>query len=336
MKKYNTIVFILRAQPVHNAHIEIIKKASRMADKVIAIVGSSRQPRTYKNPFSADERATMIRSSIPELDNVYLASNTDSIYNDQAWCIRIQEIVSKYSGNNIGIIGHEKDSSSWYLKMFPQWDRIEVDNIVEPLDATSIRDLYFRKDFNPKFISNVVPPSVLEYLMEFKETPAYTQIIKEKEFIAVYKKQFESIPYPPIFVTSDAIVVKSGHVLLIERKSFPGAGLWALPGGFVNANTDKSVLDAMLRELKEETKIKVPVPVLKGNIKADKVFDAISRSTRGRTITHAFYIELPDGELPKIKGSDDAISAKWIPIGELDSSKMYEDHFEIISYFIGA
>ncbi len=336
MKKYNTIVFILRAQPVHNAHIEIIKKASRMADKVIAIIGSSNQPRTYKNPFSADERFMMIRSSISELDNVYLASNTDSIYNDQAWCIRIQEIVSKHSGNNIGIIGHEKDSSSWYLKMFPQWDRIEVDNIVEPLDATSIRDLYFRKDFNQKFISNVVPPSVLDYLIEFKETPAYTQIIKEKEFIAVYKKQFESLPYPPIFVTSDAIVVQSGHVLLIERKSFPGAGLWALPGGFVNADSDKSVLDAMLRELKEETKIKVPVPVLKGNIKAAKVFDAISRSTRGRTITHAFYIELPDGELPKVKGSDDAISAKWIPIGELNSAKMYEDHYEIISYFIGA
>jgi hypothetical protein len=33
---------------------------------------------------------------------------------------------------------------------------------------------------------------------------------------------------------------------------------------------------------------------------------------------------------------DDAISATWIPIDELDSSECYEDHYEIISYFVGA
>jgi bifunctional NMN adenylyltransferase/nudix hydrolase len=44
---------------------------------------------------------------------------------------------------------------------------------------------------------------------------------------------------------------------------------------------------------------------------------------------------LPDGELPKVKGSDDAEKAKFIPLNDIDRSKCFEDHYEIISYFTG-
>jgi bifunctional NMN adenylyltransferase/nudix hydrolase len=82
--------------------------------------------------------------------------------------------------------------------------------------------------------------------------------------------------------------------------------------------------------------IKVPAPVLRGSIVRSKVFDAVDRSPRGRIITHAFYIQLPDGELPKVKGSDDAEKARWVPIAEVRSEECFEDHFEIISHFVGA
>ena len=123
---------------------------------------------------------------------------------------------------------------------------------------------------------------------------------------------------------------------MIKRRAEPGKGLWALPGGYVNANTDKSVEAAMLRELREETMIKVPAPVLKGSIVRSKVFDAIDRSPRGRIITHAFHIQLPDGELPKVKGSDDAEKARWVPIAEVKSEDCFEDHYEILQHFVGA
>jgi len=95
--------------------------------------------------------------------------------------------------------------------------------------------------------------------------------------------------------------------------------------------------DAALRELKEETGIKVPEKVLRGSIVSNRVFDAPDRSQRGRTITHAIHIALEDGEwnLPKVKGSDDAARAKWIPISRLNSEEIFEDHFDIIQYFLG-
>ena len=337
-KPYGTIMLIGRFQPFHNAHLEIIKRCTALTSQLVIVAGSAKQPRTYKNPFTFEERARMIKAATAGLSlNVYVEPNVDTIYNDQAWAVRVQGIHSKYQclGTKTAIIGHKKDDSSFYLDMFPQWEFINVEEI-EPLSAVNIRDLYFKYDFNSNFIKNVVPETTYDFLMEFRRTEEFAQIVREREFVANYKKQYASLPYPPIFSTADAVVIQSGHVLMIKRRSEPGKGLWALPGGFVNANTDKSVEDAAIRELREETGIKVPAPVLRGSIKRSRVFDAIDRSARGRTITHAFHIELPDGELPKVKGSDDAEKARWVPIAEVRSEECFEDHYEILQHFLGA
>ena len=342
-REYDTLVLIGRFQPFHNAHLEIVKRATALTNQLIIITGSAAQPRTYKNPFTSREREQMIRDATRNLSlSITVAANTDTIYNDQAWAVRVQKIVSdavysaKGPGNfKIGIIGHKKDESSFYLDMFPQWTFVDVEQI-EPLGATDIRDLYFKRDVNMNFIKAVVPPTTFEFLQRFKMMPDYEQVIREREFISAYKQQYASLPYPPIFVTADAVVIQSGHVLMIKRRSEPGKGLWALPGGFVNANTDKSVEDAAIRELREETGIKVPAPVLRGSIVRGRVFDAVNRSARGRTITHAFHIQLMDGELPRVKGQDDAEKARWVPIADVHSEECFEDHYEIIQHFLGA
>ena len=337
-KEYGTLVLIGRFQPFHNAHLEIIKRATALTDNLVIITGSAAQPRTYKNPFTSAERAQMIKAATSGLSiSIHIEENVDTMYNDQAWAVRVQGIVSKYRilGTKTAIIGHKKDESSFYLDMFPQWGYVDVEEI-EPLSAVNIRDLYFKESVNYNFLKGVIPQTTYDFLLDFAHTDEYRQIIKERQFVENYKKQYASLPYPPIFSTADAVVIQSGHILLIKRRAEPGKGLWALPGGYVNANTDKSVEDAAIRELREETLIKVPAPVLRGNIVRSKVFDAIDRSPRGRIITHAFYIQLPDGELPKVKGSDDAEKARWVPIAEVRSEECFEDHYEIIQHFLGA
>jgi len=337
-KKYDTLVLIGRFQPFHTAHLLLAHRATALADKLIFIVGSANQPRTYKNPFTFAERSRMIKYATGGLAlDIRVEANPDTIYNDQAWAVRVQALVAKHTkqGDRVGIIGHKKDPSSFYLDMFPQWGFEEVP-LLEPLDATDIRDLYFKRDVNMNFIKNVVPRTTFDLLDEFKNTAEYEQVIREREFLIENAKQYAGLKYPPIFVTADAVVIQSGHVLMIKRRAEPGRGLWALPGGYVNAQTDRTVEDAAIRELREETMIKVPGPVLRGSIVRSKVFDAVDRSPRGRIITHAFYIQLPDGELPKVKGSDDALRAKWIPIAEVKSDECFEDHCEILNTFLGA
>jgi uncharacterized membrane protein len=131
-----------------------------------------------------------------------------------------------------------------------------------------------------------------------------------------------------------ALVVQSGHVLLVKRGAQPGKGLLALPGGFIQS--DETLLNGMVRKLREETQIKVPAPVLAGSVKSQAVFDAPFRSGRGRTITHAFYIELRSEEsLPKIKGGGETSHCFWLPLGQLDSTTMFEDHYFIIQKMLG-
>ena len=338
MKQYDTLVLIGRFQPIHNAHLEIIKRATAMCDQLIIITGSGKQPRTYKNPFTSFERERMIKAATSGLSiQIKVEENIDTMYNDQAWAVRVQGIVAKNTkpGEKIAIIGHKKDESSFYLDMFPQWGYENVEE-VEPLSAVNIRDLYFSWTFNSNFIKNVVPQTTYDFLMEFRRTEEFAQIIREREFLIENAKQYASLKYPPIFSTADSVVICSGHVLMIKRRAEPGRGLWALPGGYVNANTDKTVLDAAIRELREETLIKVPGPVLRGSIVDNRVFDAVDRSPRGRIITHCFKIVLPDGELPKVKGSDDAEKARWVPIAEVRSEECFEDHYDMVMWAVGA
>jgi len=343
-KQYKVAVVIGRFQPVHNAHVEMLKRAGELADKVVVIVGSAEKPRTYKNPWVSREReAMLVEAYIPLKKQTkatfHIEHNIDTMYNDQAWVVRVQELVSKHTKPNdkVALIGYQKDNSSFYLSMFPQWDFVEH-NLVEKLDATQIRQVYFNPELcNLNWFTGVLPETTVAYLRWFKDSPEYNKVVREKEFLEKYKKQAAAYPYPIIYVTADAVVLQAGHVLMVKRGADPGNGLWALPGGFVDAAKDRTMEDAALRELKEETGIKVPEKVLRGSIAGSRVFDAIDRSERGRTITHAFHISLIDGEwnLPKVKGADDAEQAQWVPISQLNSEEIFEDHYDIIMHFLG-
>jgi bifunctional NMN adenylyltransferase/nudix hydrolase len=319
----------------------VVDAALEKAKEVIIVVGSSFASRNIRNPFTFDERKSMIKEVFPQ-DNVKVVPVSDYPYDDNKWVAAIQSVVysaMKYTPDpiKIGLIGHEKDGTSYYLKIFPTWGNESVPN-VDGIHATDIREQLFTTKGSPATIAAAMPAaaysSMVTTIIEGAFVGGYWDVLsKEYDMIEAYKKSWAAAPYAPTFVTTDAVVVQSGHILLVKRKHAPGIGLWALPGGFLNP--DEKMVDGALRELREETKIKVPLPVLRGSIKGEKTFDAPYRSTRGRTITQAFYIDLGfDKNLPKVKGSDDAEKACWVPFNEVDRTQMFEDHFFIIDNFL--
>lgn len=341
MKTYDFLVFIGRFQPFHLGHESVVREALEISNHIIILVGSSYQPPSFRNPWNFEERSEFIRASFSkeENDRISIEPLLDYMYSDQQWIKSIQQIVNGVvyrfplkiaTTPKIGLIGHDKDHTSYYLSMFPQWKSINVEANLK-ICATPIRESYF---VDGK-ISDTLHSGVKKILKEYQQSKNYGLIQDEHHFIKKYKKGWESTPYEPIFITVDAVVVQAGHILLVERKANPGKGLFALPGGFINA--DEKLKNAVIRELREETKIKVPLPVLAGSITKQEVFDNPHRSARGRTITHAYLIELKSDKngLPKVKGSDDAKSAFWVPYADVKPQNMFEDHYHIIQAMLG-
>jgi len=342
---YDFLVFIGRFQPFHKGHLHVVQQGLAKAKQLIVLCGSAHLPRTLRNPFTFEEREQMVRQALPEVEQnrLIFAPLMDIPYRDELWVRNVQATVNglvtahhptPHKEAKVGLIGHSKDHSSYYLKLFPQWGHEDVENL-HGLNATEIRLNYFHMDDNAEALAKVLPENVFQQLDAFANGDNYQSILNEQLFINKYKQAWDQAPYAPTFVTVDAVVVQSGHVLLVERKAHPGKGQLALPGGFINQN--ERLVDACVRELREETRLKVPAPVLKGHIKETRVFDDPHRSSRGRTITHAFYIELDaDEKLPKVRGGDDAKHAMWVPLGELDPRNMFEDHYFIVQELINA
>lgn len=344
-KRYKKIVLIGRFEPAHNGHLRNFAYAASIADTVHILIGSAYQPRTIKNPFTAPERHALIEDALVtaglNTEQFRFSYIKDHTYNDNLWIQEVQKSVAEegLSDGDVAVLGHEKDESSWYLRAFPSWDFIPLDGFVEhgshPIDASKIRELLFEGHLD--FIKGAVPACVFGFLADFTSRPEYTTLVEEYEFIKAYKEQWKAAPYAPTFFTVDAVVIQGGHILLVKRKFAPGKGLWALPGGFLNQH--ETARAACIRELREETKLKVPVPVLSGSITYERLFDDPTRSLRGRTLTQAFLIELNGGEakLPKTRASDDALECKWFTFAEVEamSECMFEDHSSIITLMRG-
>lgn len=349
--KYNFAVCIGRFQPVHNAHLELVKHALNLADKVVLILGSARSAPNVRNPWTPEMRADMFRAALPdEAGRLIFRSVRDYPYNDNYWIAEVQNTVAEAVLDNggdenldaqIALVGHFKDRTSYYLNLFPQWRfedfwRSRAD--LRDLNATPIREQFF-ESANEEWKLRV-PAAVQNYLENYKKSEIYAELLREFEFIRKYKAEtrFVGVPFDPVFVTTDAVVVQSGHVLVVRRKFHPGKGLLALPGGFLLPGL--TLEESALKELKTETSIHVPAQILKANIKASHVFDNPERSNRGRTITNAFFIQLDaslEKGLPQVKGGDDAARAFWLPLSALGEreDEFFEDHISIIRYFLG-
>jgi bifunctional NMN adenylyltransferase/nudix hydrolase len=360
MREYDYLVFIGRFQPLHNGHIRVIEHALQQADRVIVLVGSANLARSPRNPFTFSERRKMIEGALiaagVEPRRVIIRPIGDYPYNDAAWIGNVQNTIEStvlaqdnpspsvtlhgLKDYKVGLIGHQKDYSSYYLKLFPEWRSVPVPNGYGVLSATDIREMYLRRA--PQMPgSHLVPNSTLHFLHSFMMTEHFKWLVAEQEFYANYRKSWEGTPFPPFINCVDAVVVQAGHILLVRRGAHPGRGLLALPGGHPNAR--EPFRDAVIRELREETRIsdgkgEIPPAMLASFIEDAKtrLFDDPHRSERGRVVTQAYHFVVPNrNQLLTVRGDDDAEGAVWHQLGSLRSTDFFEDHAAIITEMTG-
>ncbi|MBU3865552.1 NUDIX hydrolase [Streptomyces sp. 4503] len=129
-------------------------------------------------------------------------------------------------------------------------------------------------------------------------------------------------------LTVDVVCIRGGNeVLLIERGWPPYKGRLALPGGYVDPD-DENRRAAAVRELREETGVRVAAEDL---IRVG-TFDAPGRDPRGRYITRAYLVTVPSGTTAK--ADTDAAAVQWVPMAAVLADRAENlafDHHAIVT-----
>lgn len=328
-----------RFQPFHNGHKTMLDKALEIADRVIVVIGDTGCRPDYKNPWTVAERTAMIRLNYDEPTNnrLFFTSVEDNPYDDIAWANSVRQAVKVPAFNaEKFLVGFKKDASSFYLELFPEWRYVAIEPVThgsEVIDATQIRDAFFDASAYVMGVSDITKRWLLQWREwhqnRWHETSAERQaVIKHNaEWDCEAVRKYGG----PVIAAVDALLFDDKSVLLIRRKGGVGKGALALPGGFVDPS--ERLVDAALRELHEETGIKVE----RGSLAHDRLvpFDHPGRSMRGRIITNVLPIYGPNhfNTKPKPLAGDDAAEAMWVDRDALPSLKreFFSDHFHIIN-----
>ncbi len=129
----------------------------------------------------------------------------------------------------------------------------------------------------------------------------------------------EKKDYPRPSLTADVVVVAPGEagwghpqtpgalrLLMVRRARDPFAGMWALPGGFVEPT--ETVAEAAVRELREETSL--------DGVEVEEIgcFSKPGRDPRGWVVTIAHLAQVPPDRLRDVKAGDDAAAAEWLDL----------------------
>ncbi len=175
MYHFDYLVFIGRFQPFHLAHMQTIEIALQQSHKVIIALGSAQPERSIKNPFLAQEREQMILSNFSQEDQQRIVFvHVVDVYDDQKWVKLVKDLVAEKTSAEakIGLIGHFKDESSYYLELFPNWTLVELESLKDSISATPMREAYYRGEIQTQYF----PQGTIKFLEKFQTTPIYAEL----------------------------------------------------------------------------------------------------------------------------------------------------------------
>jgi nicotinamide-nucleotide adenylyltransferase len=158
--KRNRGIIIGRMQPVHNGHVQVIKKTLEEVDELIIGIGSAQLSHTTKNPFTAGERVMMLKKALTEdginPDSYYIIPLVDVLKNS-VWVSHVKMLTPPFnkifSGNPL--VQRLFEEANYEVAMPPLFNRKE-------LSGTEIR----KRMINNQNWESLVPKSTTTIINE--------------------------------------------------------------------------------------------------------------------------------------------------------------------------
>lgn len=173
MKKVGVI--LARFQPIHNGHLELIKKASSENDEVLVIIGSV-DKLNKRNPIPWDIRKKLVESALKDIPNVNiveLADLSDESNNSHEWGFYLYSNIVSYI-NQANFTMYYSDGfeiiTSWFpgflLRNNVSLSLLARNSIEDGISATKVRHLISSGE--EEELKKVVPPCVFEQRYQIK------------------------------------------------------------------------------------------------------------------------------------------------------------------------
>ena len=151
-----------RMQPVHEGHIEVIKRILEDVDEVIIGIGSAQLSHTVKDPFTAGERVMMLTKALTEYNisasKYYIIPIQDVVCNS-VWVAHVKMITPPfnkvYTGNSL--VKQLFKESGYQVTVPPLYNR-------EVYSGTEVR----KRMLEGKEWESLVPKSVFEVIKEIE------------------------------------------------------------------------------------------------------------------------------------------------------------------------
>jgi bifunctional NMN adenylyltransferase/nudix hydrolase len=358
---YRAGLLLGRFQLVTKGHLADAVAMGDASETCYIGIGSVNQSRDTRNSWTFEERCEMWRAALPAdmLPRVRFFGQED-LGNGFRWASAIENRMDRAMREDgidpetasVGLFGHRKDSTSFYLDDFPSYIFENLPNF-EGINASDVRDEYLRLGDADFFLwrdgaADKVPGGVLDWLEAFRSTPEYARLAEEARrddaAMAPWTRRLSpdgpGLPHDVIFNDACAVVVQGNRVLMHKRRSYPGKDLWALPEARLTQREDP--VDAAIRIAIVSTGVDLSETRMRKAHRDTWFRSDAYRTTRGRTITFpsAFLLTpTPRGRtpeerrrsmaLPRLRASDDVGFFTFDEVRRMRSS-IHADHAIII------
>ena len=285
-------LFIGRFQPFHLWHIDALKQARKYGITEFLIgIGSSNKEHTAENPFTYEERKTMVTKILNSIWVKFTIYPLPDIESDDDWKNHIIKNMPKFDAI---ISGNPRTTS--IFKKTPY--KICTIKIIKNIKSTAIRHMIHINDM--EWLKELVPGQVIIYLKSMKA---------DKKLAKYYRDEHIG----PSIAVDGILVTKEKKIVIIQRKNAPLG--YALPGGFIDYGETPE--QALIREIKEEVGVHIKVRKLAGVMSDPK------RDPREHIISIVYIADIISW---RIKAGDDAKSVKTMTLEKAQDLNMVAGH----------
>ncbi len=226
---YDNAVYIGRFQPFHSGHLASVQFGLSIAKNVIIALGGFHLASSPTDPWTTLERKKMILKSLTsdERKRVKFVFIRDRLYDESLWKENLSTEIRLLTPSKakMVIIGHDKDESSYYLKIFPQWKFIDTGNFSD-INGTRVRHEYFQNIISDE---NIVPKPVAHFLKVFQKRSIFT-ILQNEYFRYNMNKTNQTKEMLVEFPEEPRILLQFGNYILLKKyKRQNGSSLYELP-----------------------------------------------------------------------------------------------------------